>query len=295
MAPLSTLPFRALVGALSLLSIGGQRRLGRWLGRLAWYLRPAEVHTTLTNLALCFPDMDETARRALARQSLQHTAMLLTEAGALFLWSRVRWESLRVDAEGLDVLEGACAAGCGVLILVPHFGNWEYLALDLGRYGLTGLYERPRWRVLERYIREARNRGGANVLPIGREGLRDFYRALRDGGLNALLPDQVPARSAGVYADFFGVPALTMTFAHRLIRRTAPRVLLGAAVRCPGGFRVRYVEADPAVTDPDAVVSAAAMNRSIEALVRTDPAQYQWEYKRFRRPPPGRPNPYDDK
>jgi Kdo2-lipid IVA lauroyltransferase/acyltransferase len=34
------------------------------------------------------------------------------------------------------------------------------------------------------------------------------------------------------------------------------------------------------------------MNRAIEQLVLADPAQYQWDYKRFKRPPPGQPYPY---
>jgi KDO2-lipid IV(A) lauroyltransferase len=38
--------------------------------------------------------------------------------------------------------------------------------------------------------------------------------------------------------------------------------------------------------------SAVAMNQAIERLVRTAPARYQWEYKRFKRPPPGEPDPY---
>jgi KDO2-lipid IV(A) lauroyltransferase len=83
-----------------------------------------------------------------------------------------------------------------------------------------------------------------------------------------------------------------MTFAHRLLQRTDARAVLGAAVRCPGGFRVRFLEIDQQLHDPDPGASAAAMNRAIEELVRTDPAQYQWEYKRFKRQPPGSPDLY---
>ena len=82
--------------------------------------------------------------------------------------------------------------------------------------------------------------------------------------------------------------------AHRLIVRTRPKVLLCAAVRLPGGFGIRFTEADPSIGNSDALVSAAALNRSIEALIREDPAQYQWEYKRFKRQPPDQPKLYRD-
>jgi KDO2-lipid IV(A) lauroyltransferase len=154
------------------------------------------------------------------------------------------------------------------------------------------LYDPPRLAALDPVIRGARSRAGARLLPIEPGGLRAFYAALRAGRLTALLPDQVPPRDGGEYADFFGRPALTMTFAHRLIRRLDPVVLLAAAIRVDGGFCIRFDEVDEAIRDPDPATSAAAMNRAVEALVRRFPAQYQWEYKRFKRPPPGQPDAY---
>jgi KDO2-lipid IV(A) lauroyltransferase len=289
---LSALVFAASIRALSLLSLNGQRRVGRWLGRAAWHLRVDGARTTWINLCWCFPDLDEETRRRLARASLEHTGMLAAELGAVYRWPKERWAGLTVRTEGSELIERARAEGRGVLVLVPHFGNWEHLALVLGGYGVTALYDPPRVRSLEPIIREARNRAGATLLPIEAGGLRGFYRALATGGVAALLPDQVPERQAGVYADFFGRPALTMTFVHRLLQRIDASVVLGAAVRCADGFHVRFVELDRNLRNASPAVSAALMNRAVEDLVRTDPAQYQWEYKRFKRRPQGSDDPY---
>lgn len=289
---LTSVAFACLVRTLSLLSIEGQRRVGRWLGGLLWRFGRTEVQTTLTNLSLCFPDLSADQRSTLARQSVDHTAMLLTESGALFHWPPERWRALAIEVEGGEILDHACRQPNGALILAPHLGNWEYLALLLGERGITALYDPPRLRGLEPHIRRARNRAGANLLPIDQRGLRSLYQALKDGGLAGLLPDQVPGREAGVYAPFFGMPALTMTFAHRLLLRTRAEVVLAAALRCPGGFRICYRPLDPAIRDPDPVVSATAMNRAIADLVREAPAQYQWDYKRFKRQARGTPDPY---
>jgi KDO2-lipid IV(A) lauroyltransferase len=58
-----------------------------------------------------------------------------------------------------------------------------------------------------------------------------------------------------------------------------------SCVRRPGGdgFDIFYDEPDPEIYSEDVAVSTAAMNRSIETLVRRDPAQYQWSYKRFKK------------
>lgn len=295
MARLSGRLLALVLRALSTLSLNRQRALGRLLGRLAWLARTDGRRVTLINLRACFPGLDETSIRSLARDSLANTAMLITELGALYHWDEPRWRQLAVETRGESLIEETVGQGRGVLVLVPHLGNWEYLALVLGKHRVTALYDPPRLQALEPVIRDARTRAGARLLPIDAGGLRGIYQALVEGGVAALLPDQVPARQAGVYADFFGRPALTMTFAHRLARRTGARVLLGSAVRCAGGFRVSFEDAGAALSDPDPGVSVRAMNQAIEDLVRRDPAQYQWEYKRFKRPPPGEQDPYRER
>ena len=284
--------FRTLARALSLLSLSGQRRIGRWLGWLVWQLRAAGARHTLINLSMCFPDMPPAARDRLARESLAHTGQLLAETGTTFYWGEEHWRQLILSVEGEGLLTGGGAVSGPLMILVPHFGNWEFLALYLGKLGVTALYDPPRVAALEPVIVAARSRSGANLLPIGPRGMRGFVQALQHDRLVALLPDQSPERDGGVYVPFFGTTALTMTFAHRLIRRSGARVLMGTALRCEGGFRLRFMGLPEQIADPDPVVSATVMNQAIEALVMTDPAQYQWEYKRFKRPPPGVPYPY---
>ncbi len=49
------------------------------------------------------------------------------------IWSRDdRWKSLIVATDGVEIIDEAHEAGRGVLMLVPHFGNWEILNLFLG-------------------------------------------------------------------------------------------------------------------------------------------------------------------
>lgn len=282
----------ALIRLTALLSIESQRALGRAIGALLWRLDLEPVRITRINLASCFPEMPAPARERLVRASIEHTADLLMEAGMVFHWSRPRWESLAIRVNGEALITAAQQDGRGVLILVPHLGNWEYLALYLGKYRVTALYDPPRIRTLEAPMRRARSRAGANLTPISPTGLKAVYRALAGGGVAALLPDQVPRRDAGIHVEFFGQLALTMTLAQRLIARTRPRVLVATALRIPGGFDLRFLEADPGVHDKDPVQSLAAMNRSIESLVRLAPEQYQWEYRRFKRQPPGTPDWY---
>lgn len=291
--------FRGVVRLVSHLPLARARQLLRGLSGLQLAFNTHAARTTRTNLALCFPDLDASELRDMVRRSLAETACIVAELGMLFHWPQQRWLALAKPLEA-QALQQALASKSGVLVLVPHFGNWEYLALYLGQFGVMGLYDPPRIKSLEVPLRKARERSGVAMLPMDKAGLRAAYRHLQGGNCLALLPDQVPRRTAGVYAPFFGRPALTMNFAHRLIQRTRPIVLLGMARRVPSGFHVRFVPlgAGPQPAEgiyaPSAEASATALNRAIEELVGEDPAQYQWEYKRFRRQPKGSVDFYDE-
>ena len=93
---------------------------------------------------------------------------------------------------------------------------------------------------------------------------------------------------------FFGRRALTMTFAHRLIQSASPLVLIGSCTRGENGFKISFAEPPDAIYSEDVEESVAAMNEAIETLIAQDPAQYQWEYKRFKKPPPDGARLYDD-
>ena len=73
-----------------------------------------------------------------------------------------------------------------------------------------------------------------------------------------------------------------MSLVGKLLQRVDADVLIGAAMRVPGGFAIRIERVDDAIRSPKLAESARAMNAAVEDVVAWDPAQYQWEYKRYR-------------
>lgn len=289
---LAPILLRAWSGLMSLLPYSATRTVGDAIGSLTYLLKTRSVRNTEANLRYCFPAMRDGQRKALAQKSLKHTGRLLAEAGITFRWPEEKLKSLITGVDGFAPLQRALDEHRGILVLVPHFGNWELFALYFGRYGFMALYDPPKIESIDRLIRESRERTGATLLPIDAQGVRGVLGALKRGKPVSILPDQVPARSAGVYAPFFNRPALTMTFAHRLIRSTDPLVVIGTCTRMDDGFRIAFHEVDGAIHSEEVEESVGAMNAAIEKLVRQNPEQYQWEYKRFKKPPAGAADPY---
>jgi KDO2-lipid IV(A) lauroyltransferase len=269
-----------------------QRTLARVLARLVVLMNLAPALVTRRNLELCFPDLESDQRDKLVEASLTHTGLLLFESGITFHWSVSRLNLMILRVTGEDLLSRSVDSGMGVLLLVPHFGNWEFLALYLGRFQLVALYDPPRQKTLETSVRHARQRTGAKLVPLSQAGLRTAYRTLNTGGLLGLLPDQVPDRNAGIHVPFFNQPALTMTLGHRLIRATDPIVLMASAIRVGDKFEITVEEVSEEICSEDSRTALSAMNQSVESLVMKAPEQYQWEYRRFKSPPEGQPRVY---
>ncbi|XOV83833.1 MAG: lysophospholipid acyltransferase family protein [bacterium] len=266
-------------------------RLAGLAARLLLLIDSDAAKVTRVNIALCFPELSEREVKILVRRSLTDMVLLLFEFAQMAHWPEQTLMAQILRVEGEDLLKECYDSDRGVLLLVPHFGNWELLCAFLGlNYSVAALYAPPKVAALEPAILSARERFGGALFAIDTAGMRKILRVLKQGKLVAILPDQVPDRNAGgVYADFFGHPALTMSLVHRLIDKTAPHVLIAAVQRQQTDSGYGYVARFEPLLDPveglDAQGCAAVLNRSIERVVRRAPEQYQWEYKRFKRPP----------
>jgi KDO2-lipid IV(A) lauroyltransferase len=280
----------------SLLPLEWARALGRGAGRIHWLLGSRSCKVTRRNLELAFPHLSAEQQGHLARRSLCATGELLAEMGHVWLRPLAHVMSLIKAVHGASLISDAQASGRGVVVLSPHLGNWEVVGLHLATLGRTvSLFEPPKLAGLGSVIERARQRSGAQLVPTTSGGLARLLKNVRQGGVSALLPDQIPAElGSGENALFMGVPCFTGTLASNLIRRTGALAVFGYAERVRGGFIVRYELADAAIYSEDTALSLAALNCGVEACLVRCAEQYQWEYKRFRVRPRQGPRLYDD-
>jgi len=269
------------------------RATGAALARLAWYFQPREVRVTQRNIDLCYPQLSQRQRVTLARRSLVESGKLSLEISVVWHHS-VEWLMGRIfTVHGQELITGPQSQGQGVIVICPHMGNWEVIGIHSSSLGDMGiLYQPPKQAYLEPMMRRSRARMGATQLTTDVRGVAGLFRILKKGGMVGILPDQVPDANSGEFADFFGRPAYTMTLVSRLIEKTGCRAVMATALRRPGGFEVFYSEPPSAIYSVDVATSLRGLNEGVEAVVAMDPAQYQWEYKRFRKVPPGEPKLY---
>lgn len=284
-----------------------QRRFAAAIARLWIRAGARESRVALRNLEIAFPGMARGEREALRARVLATTARQMFET--LRFWTRPHAENLALvgACEGEALFEAAIAAGRGVIVAAPHYGNWELLNQWLAaRTPISILYAPPESPVGEDFLRRVRADDDAQrVTQVRAEaaGVRQLLRTLRAGGVVGILPDQQPKAGEGEFAPFFGHPALTMTLLSRLAARSGASVLFAWCERQPGrdpasppAFVVHVETAPVDIASGEPGVGVAALDATVERIARRDPAQYQWTYKRYTLRPSGRgeDNPYRD-
>ena len=273
--------------------------MGAFLGRLVYAFSPRYRNHLLENLGSSGICPNREALHALARTNAAEIGKGATElAWAIFrpvedvvglVKSRTGWE----DVERLR------AANRPILFVTPHLGGYDVA----GRYlwgqlpgVMMAMYKPHKVGWLDRLIREGRDRGSGpgdtHTATATLAGVRKVLKHMRGGGATIMLPDQVPGVGEGEWVEFFGRPAYTMTLVGRLQQASDAAIVFFFAERMPRGEGfVVHCRAMPDPLPIDRREAALAVNREVEALVKTCPAQYLWGYNRYKRPAGAPPPP----
>jgi KDO2-lipid IV(A) lauroyltransferase len=273
------------------------RGIGALLGLIAAYIPTRELEVARINIDLCFAGEDASWRRRLLRRHYIETGKAFAETCGIWMTTDDRHLRKVRRVIGEELLQVARESGEGILLLVPHLGNWEIAGnWCTSRFPVTGMYKPGKYPEVDAIMRKGREKYMGVTVPTDASGVRAMVKTLAQGGCLFILPDHEPDPAmGGEYAPLFGVQAMTGTLTSKLACGRRPvRVLALYARRLPWaqGWDVVFREADPQLRDPDLAVSLAAMNRTVEALIRECPEQYQWTYKRFKNRPPGEPPVY---
>jgi len=262
--------------------------IGSVLGSVLFLLARERRRVCLTNLSRCFPEMDETARRDLARRHFQALARSLLERAILWWSSRQRIERL-VQIEGREHLEAARSAG-PVILFAPHFvgldAGWTRLTCAMD---LASVYSNQKSAVMSQALLRGRTRFGVQRLFSRQDGIRPALAALRDGIPFYYLPDMDYGARDAIFTPFFGVPAATITGLSRLAKLAGARVVPCVTQLLPGGagYVLRCHPAWDNYPTDDVEADTRRMNAFIEQRVREVPEQYLWTHKRFKTRPAG--------
>lgn len=188
---------------------------------------------------------------------------------------------------GTDAMKSALAQGKGLVVAVPHTGNWELAAVAARHSGVPiftfGANQKNP--LTDRYIKSLRE--GPGMVSIQRDSgsLREVIRRLKRNEALAMLPD-VRMRTPGLCIPFLGGHANIGKGMASFARQTGAPILL-VFVRRDGLARLT-IEVQTLIwpdtrldKDEDVERMTREVMQRVDAFVRSEPEQWFWFNKRW--------------
>ena len=262
--------------------------VSRWIARiLALIVNIFKVSKTSDvirlNLEISLSELSTQERERITRAAIRNELMSYFEFFSI--WGSTNQKNIeRVHKViGEDLLHDALAQNKGLVLIVPHFGTWEIMNAYIAQFtSMTIMYKPVKNQAADQFVRAARSREQANLVPTDESGVRQIFRALKQGGTTVILPDHTP-NVGGEYIPYFGVPLATSNLSAKLIQKTKARALFLYALRNEdAGFDIHIEAIDEKIYQGDVNQGTGIIINTIENLIQRHPEHYHWSYKRFR-------------
>ena len=241
----------------------------------------------------CFPEWDEAKVQRTVQGSFRSLAYLAAE---VLLTTRLvtlgRWRQ-HIDLSHMpDIFRLVVRRRTGVILIAGHFGGWEvsgYAMATLGFHGyaLARSLDNP---YLNEYLLGVRQRNGLTILD--KDGAMKQMDTLLESerAIVGFIADQ-DAGPRGVFVDFFGRAASSYKAPALMAMRYGTPLAVAYGRRLDeqcrfrlGVQRIIMPEEWADKSDPVRWITQE-YTAALEQVVRLDPAQYLWTYRRWKTRP----------
>jgi KDO2-lipid IV(A) lauroyltransferase len=147
-----------------------------------------------------------------------------------------------VNATNEDLLKDPVAAGTGVIVALPHSGNWDHAGAYFCAQGipLVSVAERVKPEKLFQKFLTYRQAIGMEILALDSNTLPTLSDRLNDGKLIALVADRDFSKN-GVEVDFFGKKAKMPIGPALLSLRTGAPLITAQVSYNPKGIQIDFL------------------------------------------------------
>lgn len=242
--------------------------------------------TIRLNIEICLPQLSKQERERITRAAIRNELQSYMEFFTIWGSSTQKNISRIRQIHGEHLVHEALAEGKGLVLIVPHFGTWEIMNAWVAQHTqMTIMYKPIKNADADDFVREARSREQANLVPTDESGVRQIFKALKQGGTTVILPDHTP-HVGGEMIDYFGIPLASSNLSAKLIQKTKAKALLLYAIRNESDDFDMFIEPmNEQIYQGSANDGTRIIHQALEHLIERFPQHYHWSYKRFKANP----------
>lgn len=265
--------------------------LGSAIGKLLYRILKKRKQIALNNLQIAFGDnFKPTCRQEICVASFINFSKTVIE---FLRFPKFNAENIwrEVTVYGREHLNEALEKGKGVIVFLPHFGNWELLSLVYGVLipnRAKAIAFPLKNRRLNDLIWRHRQLLSLELIPR-KNAVRSTLRALRNNDAVGFFSDQ-NAGDQGVFIDFFGKPASTVKGPVSLALKTGASLLFSLDIRQSDDRH--HVHISPPIHlepsdnfEKDIELYTSYLMKQLETYIRKYPGQWLWLHNRWKTQP----------
>lgn len=269
---------RLPLGALYLLSDFAAFVLGRLLHYRAKVIRG--------NLRLAFPEKSDMELRRIEKAYYRHLCDVFVEAAKLANVSDSEMER-RVKIEGIELVNEAIDRGKSVVLLLGHFGNWEWVTAAAREMHpgavMCEIYHPLSDTAMDRVMLGLRSRFGTENIPMART-VRRLMEIGREGGhfVCGFISDQRPfTDDLKHWTDFLGVDTPYVNGGEMIGAKLGAEFLYVEMMPLKRGYyALRFKKLEPAQDGEENPYTRAYLHE-LERSIRQSPPDWLWSHNRW--------------
>lgn len=242
------------------------------------------------NLMRAFPEMPAVEIRNIEKRFYHHFCDTILETFNMLGMSHQTAER-RMIYKNASYLADLCATNKGVLVVLGHYGNWEYhsffhlAVLKTKDIGCFNVYKPLKNKLFDELMKRIRARFGN--LNISKNDIYRMVIRLRktgQSGIFGLISDQSPiASSLNFWTGFLHQETAFMMGAERMAKQTGYAVVYADVQKKNRGmYETEFLlVTDSPEAEPEFKITETYV-RMMERTIRRDPAFWLWTHKRWK-------------
>ncbi len=253
---------------------------------LMWYVIPYRKKMVIKNMTLSFPEKNKAEIKKLARRNIHHFCDSFIESlAALHLPEKEMKKRYRFNH--LHLLETLFSSDRDIVLMMGHYGNWEWLNLlpVYTSHDILAVYKTLNNKYFDKLFIRLRSKYG--VIPVSRQNtLRTMVQYQREGKKFILfsLADQRP-RWVQIqhWLTFMNQDTPVVLGPEKIARKYNMAVLYYKVKRVKRGHYENdfiLLESDAPATEPHEIIEK--YYRLLEQDITEQPEYYLWTHNRWK-------------
>lgn len=283
-------PIYLLLWLLALLPFWALYVISDVLFLLVFYVAKYRRKVVYSNMKNSFPSKSEKEIREVERAFYRHFCDYMVETIKLLHISDATTKR-RFVMENTDILQKALDEKRQVILMLGHYGNWEYIPsitlwVDCPKEGLMGEVYRPlknRW--FDNFFLKLRSRYGTINIPKN-EVLREFIKYRRDNRpvVIGFMADQTPSpANIHYWSKFLNQDTPILTGIERIAQKLDCTLVYVDVIKVKRGYyRIVYSEVTQNPKQYKEFEITELYTRLMEKTILRAPEYWLWTHKRWK-------------